>query len=74
MPYAPHAQLLEKEQWLGRRREPTPEQLAVIEAYGEKYREAFGEWPAGTHWVDALGLFVSFLRPGGLPDAASPRL
>ncbi len=40
----------------------------------ERYREAFGDWPAETHWIDALGLFVSLLRPGGPATDARRRL
>jgi hypothetical protein len=67
--YTPHAQLLKDEQWLGRRIEPTAEQLAVIEEYREKYLQTFGAYPAGSHYIDALDAFVALLRPGGLPTA-----
>ena len=73
MPYTPHAQLIESEQWLGRRKEPTPEQLTVIEEYRGKYLRTFGPYPAGTHYIDGLDLFVSLLRPGGIPERAAPR-
>ena len=67
--YTPHAQLITDEQWLGRRSQPTPEQLVVVEDYREKYLQAFGVYPAGSHYLDALDAFVALLRPGGLPTA-----
>jgi hypothetical protein len=71
--YTPHAQLIENEEWFGRWKEPTPEQLVVIEAYREKYLQAFGVYPAWTHYIDALDRFVSLLRPGGIPDSTASR-
>jgi hypothetical protein len=67
--YTPHAQLIVTEEWLGRREEPSPEQLAVIEEYREKYLQTFGAYPAGSHYIDSLDCFVALLRPGGLPTA-----
>ncbi|MEO7136610.1 MAG: hypothetical protein ABI037_02735 [Gemmatimonadales bacterium] len=54
------------EQVYGRFRDPTPEELAVIEDYREKYRAIYGIYPAGSHWIDGVGALVSLLRPGGI--------
>lgn len=41
-----------------RRRQPTPDQLRVIEAYRDSYGTAFGVEPAGLHWLERLQAFV----------------
>lgn len=65
MSFTAHAQVVDTEEVYGRYLEPTPGQLEIIEAYREKYRQAFEVYPAGSHWVDGVGL-VSLLRPGGI--------
>lgn len=71
MAYTPHAQIAKTETFYGRLTQPTPKELVVIEAYRERYREAFAEYPAGTHWIDGLGELVVLRRPGGLPGGAT---
>lgn len=68
-PYTPHAQIVETEEIHGTLRQPTPEELTVIEEYRNLYRERFDEYPAGTHWVDTLRTMVLLRRPGGLPGS-----
>jgi hypothetical protein len=72
MSFCAHAQMVLSEQVYGQFRNPTPEQLIVIEAYRERYRATFGEYPAGHHWIDGVKALVSLLRPDGIPDSDSP--
>jgi hypothetical protein len=67
MPYTAHAQVVEGEEVYGPYREPTAQELVVIEAYRATYLQAFGVEPAGTHWIDGVGSLVSLLREGGIP-------
>lgn len=71
MSYCAHAQVVLSEQVYGQFRNPTPGELTIIEAYRERYRVTFGEYPAGHHWIDDVKALVSLLRPGGMPDAIS---
>lgn len=66
-PYTPHARIVVEERVEGHSREPDPGELRALEEYREKYRQTFGEWPAGTHWVDTLQKFAIFRR-SGLPQ------
>lgn len=63
-PYTPHARIVEDEQIVGSSREPDADERFALEAYREKYREAFGEWPAGVHYVDTLKKLALFRRAG----------
>lgn len=65
-PYTSQAQVIEDEQVAGHYREPAPEELEKIEAYREQYRQAFGNYPVGSHWIDSVRLYVSLVRPGGV--------
>jgi len=69
--YTPHAQIAKTENFYGQLHQPTQGQLIVIDAYRERCREAFGEWPAGTHWIDELKELVVLRRPGGLPGSTA---
>ena len=72
--YTPHAQLIENEEWFGRRKEPTPEQLVVIEAYREKYLQAFGAYPAGRTTSTARPLRVAPAARRNTRDSRTPPL
>ena len=51
--------------------QPTPEQLVVIEEYREKYLQAFGVYPAGSHYLDALDkTSCGCSAPAGIPTGA----
>jgi hypothetical protein len=63
----PHARIVVDERVEGRSREPNPDELKALEEYRQKYRQTFGEYPAGTIWVDALQKFAIFRR-SGLPQ------
>jgi hypothetical protein len=63
-PYTPHARIVVSEKVEGRSREPTPEELEKLEDYRRRYNNEFGEWPAGTHFVDTLQKFALFRRDG----------
>ncbi len=65
-PFTAHAQIVSTENVYGAYQEPTSEELEKIEAYREQYRQAFGEYPAGSHWIDSIKQLVSLLRPGGI--------
>ena len=67
MSYTPHARIVISEKVQGQSREPTTDELIVLDSYREVYRLTFGEWPAGTHFVDALKTFAIFRR-AGLPQ------
>jgi hypothetical protein len=62
MAYTSYAQIATSEEVYGRYREPTVEELEIIKAYREKYRQAFGVLPLGTHWLDEIGALVNLLR------------
>jgi hypothetical protein len=64
MAYTPHARIVVKERVEGLSREPNPGELQALEEYREKYLQSFGEWPAGTHFVDTLQKFALFRREG----------
>lgn len=64
--YTAHAQIVEEEHSYGSWKQPTEEQLKSIEAYREQYRQAFGVYPAGSHWIDDVRALVRLLRPGGI--------
>jgi hypothetical protein len=67
MAYTPHARIVVKEKVEGYSREPTPEELEKLEHYREEYRRVFGDYPAGTHWIEQLRKFA-LLRRAGLPQ------
>jgi hypothetical protein len=69
-PFTARAQIVLDEKVYGRFRDPTEEEMVVIDAYREKYKEVFGEYPAGTHWVDGVSALVSLLRPGGITSSS----
>jgi len=71
MTYTPHAQIARTENIYGRLEQPKPPELEVIETYRETYRQAFGVYPAGTHYIDGLDLLVVLRRPGGRPGDPS---
>lgn len=66
MNYISRAQMCETDMVYGRFRDPTPEELVVIDEYREKYLAAFGVYPAGSHWVDGVHSLVNMVRPGGI--------
>jgi hypothetical protein len=66
-PYTPHARIVVEERVEGRSREPAPEELELLEDYRQSYNAAFGNYPAGTHFVDTLQKFAIFRR-SGLPQ------
>lgn len=66
-PYTPHARIVVTETVEGRSREPAPAELEKLEEYRQTYYNAFGEYPAGTHFVDTLQKFAIFRR-SGLPQ------
>jgi len=66
-PYIGRAQIVvDDEKVYGRYRDPTPEELLLIDEYRERYQQAFGVEPAGSHWIDSVRALVSLLRAGGI--------
>jgi hypothetical protein len=66
-PYTAHAQIIDEERVEGQCHQPSPDELALIEEYRETYLKAYGLYPAGSHWVEAVGKMVLLRRPGGIP-------
>ena len=67
MSYTPHARIVISEKVQGQSREPTTDELIVLDSYREVYRLTFGEWPAGR-WRTSSAHRRSVSRRAGLPQ------